>query len=196
MRRKTLLAGLITAVVALAGGCGGDDNEPRASSVPAVSTPAADAGGTGSGPAGPAASSAGAATTGPNGAAGNGAPGGTNGRAEGGANDAAGSGADGATGDGPRAAVDNPPGRITCAMLAEAIRRGSFMDAGVVGRIVAAAGTADAPVVDAADRLKTAYDAALAASGKPSEPDAIAAVAAAASDMSGVCADSGLRTVG
>jgi acetyl-CoA carboxylase alpha subunit len=85
---------------------------------------------------------------------------------------------------------------ITCARLAVAISAGSLMDPGVVDGIVNAAGTADAPVSDAADRLKNAYTQAVAAKNKANEPDAIAAVSAAASDMSGVCADSGLRTTG
>jgi hypothetical protein len=102
----------------------------------------------------------------------------------------------GLDGNGPLAAVDDPPGIITCARLDQAIKAGSLMQRGIVSRIVTAAGTADAPVADAADRLGTAYYAAAAAAGKPNEPDAIAAVTAAASEMSGVCADSGLKTVG
>jgi hypothetical protein len=70
------------------------------------------------------------------------------------------------------------------------------MTAGVVDGIVAASATADAPLADAAHRLGDAYVAAIAARNKADEPDKIAAVGAAASDMSGVCADSGLQTVG
>jgi hypothetical protein len=67
---------------------------------------------------------------------------------------------------------------------------------GVVDGIVNAAVTAAAPVADSARRLKLAYDQAVVAKNKANEPDAIAAVSATASDMSGVCADSGLQTVG
>lgn len=70
------------------------------------------------------------------------------------------------------------------------------MEAGVINAIVAAGATADAPVADAAGRLSTAYTKALAAEGKDDEPDAIAAVSAAGADMSGVCDDSGLESVG
>jgi len=70
------------------------------------------------------------------------------------------------------------------------------MTPGVVEEIVAASVTVDAPLADAATRLEGAYRAAIAAKGKAEEPDRIAAVGAAASDMSGVCAVSGLRTVG
>jgi len=92
--------------------------------------------------------------------------------------------------------VDNPPGSIACARLAAAVAAGSFMTAGVVDGIVAASATADAPLADAAHRLGDAYVAAIAARNKADEPDKIAAVATAASDMSGVCAKSGLQTVG
>jgi hypothetical protein len=92
--------------------------------------------------------------------------------------------------------VDDPPGSIACARLAVAIEAGSFMTPGVVEDIVSASATADAPLADAATRLGDAYRAAVAAKDKPDEPDKIAAVGAVASDMSGVCAESGLRTVG
>jgi hypothetical protein len=94
------------------------------------------------------------------------------------------------------AAVDDPPGMITCAQLAEAIKGGTLMEPGVVEGIVNSSQTADAPVADAAERLKEAYEAAAGARDKPNEPDAIAAVSASASDMSGVCSDSGLQTAG
>lgn len=101
---------------------------------------------------------------------------------------------------GPRptssAVADNPPGALTCAKLAEAIEVGSLMDPGVVDGIFAASDTADAPVADAARRLVAAYVAAAAAKGGEGEPDAVAAVSAAAADMASVCGDSGLRTVG
>ena len=93
-------------------------------------------------------------------------------------------------------AVDDPPGALTCAALATAIARSSLMTPGVVDEVVKAAATADAPVADAAERLGVAYARAVSAAGTEQEPDAVAAVGAAASDMSGVCSDSGLRTVG
>lgn len=88
------------------------------------------------------------------------------------------------------------PGTRTCAALGTAITQATLMDPGVVGGIVAAAATADAPVSDAAQRLAAAYAKAVAAKGTPQEPDAVAAVSAAASDMSGVCQESGLESAG
>lgn len=93
-------------------------------------------------------------------------------------------------------AVDDPPGSVACTRLAAAVAAGSLMEPHVVDDIAAAGRTADAPLADAAERLATAYGSAVAAAGKADEPDKIAAVAAAASDMSGVCAESGLRTAG
>ncbi|MFI1989933.1 hypothetical protein [Actinoplanes sp. NPDC020271] len=90
------------------------------------------------------------------------------------------------------APVDDPPGRLTCSALATAVRNASLMQPGVVQGIVAAGGTADAPVADAAAALGEAYGKALVSHETQSEPDAIAAVSAAAADMSQVCADSGL----
>jgi hypothetical protein len=92
--------------------------------------------------------------------------------------------------------ADDAPGSIACARLAVAIKGGSFMIPGVTDEIVAAAASADAPLADAARRLGDAYRAAVASKNKADEPDKIAAVAVAASDMSGVCAESGLLTVG
>jgi len=92
--------------------------------------------------------------------------------------------------------ADDPPGSIACARLAVAVAAGSFMTPGVIDGIVAATATADAPLADAAQRLGDAYRAAVAAKNKADEPDRIAAIGAAASDMSGVCAESGLQTVG
>jgi len=89
-----------------------------------------------------------------------------------------------------------PPGTLTCAELGEAIRRASLMQPGVVDGIARTSGTADAPVADAAQRLATAYASAVAAKGSDSEPDAVAAVSAAAVDMEGVCDESGLATTG
>jgi hypothetical protein len=70
------------------------------------------------------------------------------------------------------------------------------MDPGVVDAIVRASRTADAPVADAAERLAASYASAVAAHGSESEPDAIAAVSVAGADMTKVCDDSGLDTVG
>ncbi len=92
--------------------------------------------------------------------------------------------------------VDDPPGTLACAALAEAIADSSLMTPGIVDGIAGASATADAPVADAAERLAVAYASALAAAGKETEPDAVAAVGAAASDMANVCSDSGLQTVG
>jgi hypothetical protein len=66
----------------------------------------------------------------------------------------------------------------------------------VVTDIADAAGTADAPVADAAQTLATAYTTAVAAHGQATEPDAIAAVSAAAAELVKICSDSGLETVG
>ncbi len=91
---------------------------------------------------------------------------------------------------------DDPPGTLTCAALSASIAASSLMNPGVVDTIVRTSGTADAPVADAAQRLATAYNSAISAAGTEQEPDAVAAVGAAASDMSTVCSDSGLKTVG
>ena len=92
--------------------------------------------------------------------------------------------------------VDSPLGVLACARSTAAIDAGSFRTPGVVDEIVAASATADAPLADAARRLGNAYGAASASANKADEPDKIAAVGTVASDMSGVCAESGLRTVG
>lgn len=94
------------------------------------------------------------------------------------------------------AMADDPPGTIGCARLGAAIAAGSLMTPGVVDAIVVATRDADAPLADAATRLGDAYKLAAAAKGKADEPDKVAAVGAAASDMSGVCAESGLKTAG
>jgi hypothetical protein len=70
------------------------------------------------------------------------------------------------------------------------------MEPGVIDRVVAAASTADAPVAVAAQRLAAAYAKATASRNTTQEPDAVAAVSAAAADMAGVCAESGLESVG
>ncbi|WP_084599191.1 hypothetical protein [Actinoplanes subtropicus] len=92
--------------------------------------------------------------------------------------------------------ADDPPGSVACGRLAAAVAAGSFMSPGVVDGIVAASASADAPLADAARRLGDAYRAAVASKNKPDEPDRIAAVGTAASDMSGVCVASGLQIVG
>lgn len=89
-----------------------------------------------------------------------------------------------------------PPGTRTCTELSVAIKAASLMQPGVVDRIVAASNTADAPVGDAAERLATAYAKATASKGTGQEPDAVAAVSAAAADMDGVCTESGLESAG
>jgi phage terminase large subunit-like protein len=92
--------------------------------------------------------------------------------------------------------ADDPPGSFACALLAEAVADASLMDEGVAAGIMRASATADAPVADAAERLLDAYTGAVAARSSDAEPDAVAAVSAAAADMSGVCSDSGLSTTG
>lgn len=96
----------------------------------------------------------------------------------------------------PGSGDDDPPGSLTCHLLIAASTDGTLMEPGVVDTITTAAVTADAPLVDAARRLAAAYARALAAKGAADEPDAVAAVSAAGADMAGVCADSGLETVG
>jgi hypothetical protein len=93
-------------------------------------------------------------------------------------------------------AVEETPGLRACGTLWTAVDAGTLMTPGVVDGIVRASTTADAPVADAAQRLAAAYASARAARGMESEPDAVAAVSAAAADMAGVCDDSGLITVG
>jgi hypothetical protein len=93
-------------------------------------------------------------------------------------------------------ALNDPPGAIACAKLAAAITHASLMEDGVVADIATASTEADAPLADAAQRLASAHAAATQARGSADEPDATAAVSAAAADMHGVCADSGLTTTG
>jgi hypothetical protein len=88
------------------------------------------------------------------------------------------------------------PGTRTCTELGTAIAEATLMQPDVVDQIVAASATADAPVSDAAQRLAAAYAKATAAKGKSQEPDAVAAVSAAAADMAGVCDESGLESAG
>jgi hypothetical protein len=100
------------------------------------------------------------------------------------------------TGKDGLAEADEPPGTNTCHQLRLAITDATLLVPGVVDSIVQASSTADAPVADAAQRMAAAYAAAVTAKGSDSEPDAVAAVSAAAAAMSGVCDDSGLDTVG
>jgi hypothetical protein len=94
------------------------------------------------------------------------------------------------------AAIDEPPGTNTCKLLVAAINGATLMEPGVVDAIVAASATADAPLADAATRLGAAYAAATMASTGPDEPDKVAAVSQAGSDMATVCDESDLATVG
>ena len=93
-------------------------------------------------------------------------------------------------------AVDDPPGSLACGKAVTALRDGTLMNPGVVEDIAGTAGTADAPVADAAQRLTTAFAAALQAEGDEEEPDAIAAVSAAGAEMARICSDAGLETTG
>ena len=93
-------------------------------------------------------------------------------------------------------APEDRPGLNACAALKAAVADATLMTPGVVDAIVQASATADAPVTDAARRLAVAYAAATAAMGTDDEPDAVAAVSAAGADMTSICNDSGLDTVG
>ncbi|GLY97439.1 hypothetical protein Acsp02_46930 [Actinoplanes sp. NBRC 103695] len=93
-------------------------------------------------------------------------------------------------------ATEDEPGTVACGELAAAINDGTLMNPGVVDAIVAASGTADAPIADASARLAAAYVTAKASAGSEGEPDAVAAVSAVAAEMSEVCGESGLDTVG
>jgi hypothetical protein len=99
-----------------------------------------------------------------------------------------------ATASGPPA--DDPPGTRACAKASRALRDGTVMNPGVVTDITTAAATADAPVLEAAQALAAAYTKAVAAHGADAEPDAIAAVSAAAAELTRICAASGLEVAG
>lgn len=94
------------------------------------------------------------------------------------------------------APVDEPPGAIACGKAAQAVRDATLMTPGVISDITLATGTADAPVADAAQRLSAAYAKAVTAHDTEAEPDAVAAVSAAAAELVTICNDSGLETVG
>ncbi|MGW4945506.1 hypothetical protein ACWEOZ_28390 [Actinoplanes sp. NPDC004185] len=92
--------------------------------------------------------------------------------------------------------VDEPPGAIACGKAVRAVSDASLMNPGVVADITAASATADAPVADAAQALSAAYTNAVAAHDTDAEPDAVAAVSAAAAELVKICGDSGLETAG
>ena len=94
------------------------------------------------------------------------------------------------------AAPDDPPGTRTCTLLVEAVRDATLMQSGVVDAVVAASRSADAPVADAARRLAAAYAGAVAARDTQAEPDAVANVSAAGSEMADTCNDAGLEATG
>lgn len=91
---------------------------------------------------------------------------------------------------------DDPPGTRACAKASRTLRDGTVMNPGVVTDITAAAATADAPVLEAAQALSAAYTEAVAAHDTDAEPDAIAAVSAAAAELTRICAASGLEVAG
>jgi hypothetical protein len=93
-------------------------------------------------------------------------------------------------------ATDDQAGMLACDALSASMVNGTLMEPGVADSIVTSAGSADGPIADAAQRLRAAYNSAIAARGTGGEPDAVAAVSVAGSDMLNVCDDSGLRTVG
>jgi hypothetical protein len=93
-------------------------------------------------------------------------------------------------------AIGELPGSLTCGELETAVNAATLMDPGVVDAIVRISSSADAPLADSARRLAAAYAAAVTAHGSGSEPDAIAAVSAAGADLTRVCTESGLDTVG
>jgi len=92
--------------------------------------------------------------------------------------------------------ADEPPGAIACGKAALAVRDATLMNPGVITDITRASGTADAPVADAAQHLSEAYTEAAGAHGTGAEPDAVAAVSAAAAELLKICSDSGLAAVG
>jgi len=107
--------------------------------------------------------------------------------------------ADEPTADEPSAdepSADGPPGAIACGKAALAVRDATLMNPGVITDITRASGTADAPVADAAQHLSEAYTEAAGAHGTGAEPDAVAAVSAAAAELLRICSDSGLVAVG
>ena len=99
-------------------------------------------------------------------------------------------------GDSTSDITDNPPGKLACKSLSDAVQAATLMNPGVVDGIIRASGTADAPVADAAQRLASAYATAVKSHGTDSEPDAIAAVSMAGAEMTKICQESGLDAAG
>ena len=93
-------------------------------------------------------------------------------------------------------ATEDVPGKTACVALVTAVRDATLMAPGVVNGVASASTNADAPIADAGQRLGAAYEAAVSAFGTDGEPDAVAAVSAVAVEMSRVCEESGLGTVG
>lgn len=93
-------------------------------------------------------------------------------------------------------ATEDVPGAVACGALASAINDATLMNPGVVEAINTASESADAPIADAAGRLSDAYTKARTATGTDGEADAVAAVSLAGAEMSNVCGESGLDTVG
>jgi hypothetical protein len=93
-------------------------------------------------------------------------------------------------------ATEDVPGALACGTLVAAIKDGTLMEPGIVETIVTSASTADAPIADAAQRLRDAFAAAAGSIGTDNEADAVAAVSAAGADMLQICDESGLQTVG
>jgi hypothetical protein len=100
----------------------------------------------------------------------------------------------------PPAAVSpadtQPPGKLACALLAQAIDAASLMDPSVTDAIAAASRSGNPPVSAAGQRLAAAYAAAVGSRGTEAEPDAVAGVSAAGAAMADVCRDTGLEVVG
>ena len=93
-------------------------------------------------------------------------------------------------------ATEDVPGALACRTLIDAVREGTLMSPGVVDAVARAGSTADAPIAEAAQRLAAAYAGAVGAQGTEGEPDAVAAVSVAGAEMTTVCDESGLETVG
>jgi len=85
---------------------------------------------------------------------------------------------------------------VSCGALAASMQDGTLMEPGVTDSIVTSAGSADGPIADAAHRLHAAYTSATGSLGTEREPDAVAAVGVAGSEMLNVCDESGLKTAG
>ena len=97
--------------------------------------------------------------------------------------------------DDPQATEDQA-GKLACGALSAALRDGTLMAPGITDSIVASAGSADAPIADAARRLRAAHTAARSSQGSAEEPDLVAGVSVAGAGMLEVCDESGLKTAG